>query len=121
MCWRPTSPEKSPVRSDACIGVLFAELHFPGNRSLKDKRAPLNSLRDVMQRRFKAAFSVTGGVESWQRAEVLIVAAASSLDQARDRVDDIERYLHGREFEVSRTLLKSAETVRSLWDIDSAG
>ncbi len=121
MCWRPTRPEKSPVRSDACIGVLFAELHFPGNRSLKEKRAPLNSLRDVVQRRFKAAFSVTGGLDSWQRAEVLIVAAGSSLAQARERVDEIERYLHGREFEVSRTLLKAVEPVRSLWDIDSAG
>ncbi len=121
MCWRPTRPEKSPVRSDACIGVLFAELHFPGNRSLKEKRAPLDSLRDVVQRRFRAAFSVTGGLGSWQRAEVLIVTAASSLAQARERVDEIERYLHGRDFEVSRTLLKTAEPVRALWDIDSAG
>lgn len=109
------------MRSDACIGVLFAELHFPGNRSLKEKRAPLDSLRDVVQRRFKAAFSVTGGLDSWQRAEVLIVAAASSLTQARDRLDEIERYLNGREYEVSRTLLKTAEPVRSVWDIDSAG
>ena len=109
------------MRSDACIGVLFAELHFPGNRSLKEKRAPLDSLRDVVQRRFKAACSVTGGLDSWQRAEVLIVAAASSLTQARDRLDEIERYLNGREYEVSRTLLKTAEPVRSVWDIDSAG
>ena len=120
MCWRPTRPEKSPVRSDACIGVLLAELHFPGNRSLKEKRAPLSSLRDIVQRRFKAAFSVTGGLDSWQRAEVLIVAAASSLAQARERVDEIERYLYGRESDVSRTLLKTAGTVRSLWDTDSA-
>jgi uncharacterized protein YlxP (DUF503 family) len=107
------------VRSDACIGVLFAELHFPESQSLKDKRAPLDSLRDVMQRRFKAAFTVAGGQESWQRAEVLIVAAASSLTQARERVDEIDRYLHGREFEVSRILLKVAEPVRTLCDIDS--
>jgi len=119
MCWRPTRTEKSRVRSDACIGVLFAELHFPGNRSLKDKRAPLNSLRDVVQRRFKAAFTEAGGQDSWQRAEVLIVAAASSLAQTRERLDEIERYLNGREFEVSRTLLKAAEPVRALWDIDS--
>ena len=92
------------MRSDACIGVLLAELHFPENRSLKDKRAPLASLRDIVQRRFKASFTVAGSTTtSWQRAEVLIVAAASSLAQARERVDEIERYLHGREFEVSRT------------------
>ena len=119
MCWRPTSPEKSPVRSDACIGVLFAELHFPGNRSLKEKRAPLASLRDVVQRRFKAAFTIAGGQDSWQRAEVLIVAAASSIAQAREQIDDIERYLHSREFEVTRTFIKTAEPVRTLWDFDS--
>ena len=54
--------------SAASIGVLLAELHFPANRSLKDKRAPLHSLRDVVQRRFKASFSEVGGQEQWQRA-----------------------------------------------------
>lgn len=119
MCWRPTRPEKSPVRSDACIGILLAELHFSGNRSLKDKRAPLHSLRDVVQRRFKASFAESGGQDSWQRAEVLIVAAASSLEQARARVEEIERYLHSREFDVARTRLKAAESVGTLWDIGS--
>lgn len=119
MCWRPTRPEKSPVRPDACIGVLLAELHFPGTRSLKDKRAPLDSLRDVVQGRYKAAFSVVGGQESWRTASVLIVTAASSLAQARERVDEIDRYLHGREFEVARTVLKEAEAVRALWDVGS--
>jgi uncharacterized protein YlxP (DUF503 family) len=118
MSSRRTSPAKSPVKSDACIGVLFAELHFPGNRSLKEKRAPLASLRDVVQGRFHAAFAVAGGQDSWQRAEVLIVAATSSLALVRERLDEIERYLHGREFEVSRTLLKTAEPVGTLWDID---
>ena len=107
------------MRPDACVGVYLAELHFPEARTLKDKRAPLASLRDVVQRRFKAAFTVAGGQESWQRAEVLIVAAASSLAQARERVDEIERYLHSREFQVTRTFVKTAEPVRALWDFDS--
>jgi uncharacterized protein len=107
------------VRPDACIGVLLAELHFPGSRSLKDKRAPLASLRDVIQGRFRASFSEVGLQDVWQRARVLIVLAASSLQQARERLDDVDRYLHGQEFDVSRVVLKTTDPVDVLWDIDS--
>jgi len=107
------------VRPDACIGVLLAELHFPGSRSLKDKRAPLASLRDTVPARFRASFSEVGLQDVWQRARVLIVLAASSLQQARERLDDVDRYLHGQEFDVSRVLLKTTDQVDVLWDIDS--
>ncbi len=107
------------MRPDACIGVLLAELHFPDSRSLKEKRAPLASLRDVVHARFRASFSEVGLQDAWQRARVLVVLAASSLQQARERLDDIERYLHGRDFEVSRLLLKTIDPVDGLWDIDS--
>jgi uncharacterized protein YlxP (DUF503 family) len=107
------------VKHDACIGVMLAELHFPVSRSLKEKRAPLASLRDVMHGRFRASFSEVGLHDVWQRARVLIVLAASSLQQARERLDDIDRYLHGQEFEVARLLIKTTDTVENLWDIDS--
>jgi uncharacterized protein YlxP (DUF503 family) len=107
------------VRSDACIGVYLAELHFPEARTLKEKRAPLASLRDVLQSRFRASFSEVGLQDAWQRARVLIVLAASSLQQTRERLDDIDRYLHGRDFEVARVLLKTADPVDTVWDFDS--
>jgi uncharacterized protein YlxP (DUF503 family) len=107
------------VRHDACIGALLAELRLPASRSLKDKRAPLASLRDTIHARFHASFSEVGLHDFQQSARVLVVLAASSLQQARERVDDIERYLYGQDFEVSRTLLKTSETVGVLWDIDS--
>jgi uncharacterized protein YlxP (DUF503 family) len=107
------------VRHDACVGVLLAELHFPASRSLKDKRAPLSSLRDVLPKRFRASFSEVGLNESWQRARVLVVIAASSLQSARERLDDIDRYLNGHDFEVARTLLKTCDPVEALWEFDS--
>jgi uncharacterized protein len=107
------------VRSDACIGVYLAELHFPEARTLKEKRAPLSSLRDVLQSRFRASFSEVGLQDAWQRARVLVVVAASSLQQTRERLDDIDRYLHAREFDVARVLLKSADPVDTVWDFDS--
>ena len=107
------------MKPDACIGVLLAELHFPESRSLKEKRAPLASLRDAVHARFRASFSEVGLQDVWQRARVLIVLAASSLENARERLDDLDRYLQSREFEVSRVLLKSTDPVDGLWDIDS--
>jgi len=106
------------VRSDAALAVLLVELHFPGSRSLKDKRAPLASLRDVVQGRFRASFSEVGQHDTWQRSEVLIALAASSLAQARQRLDEIERYLHGREFEVARTIVRTVESAEALCDAD---
>ncbi len=106
------------MKPDACIGVLLAELHFPESRSLKEKRAPLASLRDAVHARFRASFSEVGLQDVWQRARVLIVLAASSLENARERLDDLDRYLQSREFEVSRVLLKTTDTVDGLWDID---
>jgi uncharacterized protein YlxP (DUF503 family) len=106
------------VKSDACIGVYLAELHFPEARTLKDKRAPLASLRDVLQSRFHASFSEVGLQDAWQRARVLAILAASSLRQTRERLDDVDRYLHAQQYEVTRVLLKTADSVDTLWDID---
>jgi len=106
------------VRPDACIGVLLAELHFPAGRSLKEKRAPLAALREVVHGRFHASFSEVGLQDVWQRARVLIVLAASSLQQARERLDDIDRHLHAQDFEVARMIVKTSDTVETLWDID---
>jgi len=72
-----------------------------------------------VQARFRASFSEVGLQDVWQRARVLVVLAASSLQQARERLDDVDRYLHGQEFEVSRVLLKTTDPVDVLWDIDS--
>jgi uncharacterized protein len=107
------------VRHDACIGVLFVELGFPGSRSLKDKRAPLASLCDMVHARFRASFSEVGHNDVWQRARVLIVLAASSLKQARERLDEVERYLFGQEYEVARVLLKTTDPLGALWEFDS--
>jgi len=106
------------VRHDACIAVLLADLYFPASRSLKDKRAPLASLRDSLQARFRASFSEVGLHDAWQRSRVLVVLAASSLEQARTRLDEVERHLATHQVEPARILLKTVDTVETLWDID---
>jgi uncharacterized protein len=106
------------VKHDACLGVLLAELHFPESRSLKEKRAPLASLRDAVHARFRASFSEVGLHDVWQRARVLVVLAASSLQQASQQIDDLDRYLYAQDYEVSRVIIKTTDTVDTLWDID---
>jgi uncharacterized protein YlxP (DUF503 family) len=106
------------VTSEASLGILVADLHFPTSRSLKDKRAPLASLRDALQARYHVSFSEVGHQDVWQLARVLVVLAASSLPQASRQLDEVDRYLHGQEFEVSHVLLKSVDPVGALWDCD---
>jgi uncharacterized protein YlxP (DUF503 family) len=107
------------VTAEPFLGVLLVDLQFPENHSLKGKRSPISSLRDVIHGRFQASFSEVGFQQTWQRTRVLVTLAASSAGQATERLDDIDRYLHGREFEVSRVLVKNIEAVKDLWDFDS--
>lgn len=116
---KPTRRGKSRVKHEAALGVLLLELHFPANRSLKEKRGPLASLRDTLQQRFRVSFSEVGHHDAWQRAAVLIVLAASSLSQAERRLAEVERYVHGRhDFEISRTVVRSVDDVASIWDAE---
>ena len=108
------------MAGDAHVGVLLAELHFPANRSLKDKRQPLSSACATRCSGATGRRSPrSGGQDSWQLAEVLVVLAASSGRQASERIDEIDRYLHGRDFEVSRVFVKSVDPVEDLWDTGS--
>jgi len=108
------------VRPDAALGILLLELHFPENHSLKEKRQPLTSLRDVVQRRFRASFSEVGHQDVWQRSRILVAVTGSSLSQAEQRTAEIERYIHGRDdLIVSMTLLRTVENVAALWDVEA--
>jgi uncharacterized protein len=107
------------VRPDAALGVLLLELHFPESHSLKEKRQPLASLRDVVQRRYRASFSEVGHQDVWQRSRIFIAVTGSSMSQAEEQVAGIERYVHGRDdFVVSQTVLRTVENVAAIWDLD---
>ncbi|HJW75730.1 MAG TPA: DUF503 domain-containing protein [Thermoleophilia bacterium] len=104
------------MAAEAFIGLLLVDLHFPDNHSLKGKRSPMASLRDVVQQRFKASFSEVSHQDTWQRARVLVVLAASSAGQAQERIDEIDRYLHAQEYEVAWVVRKSVDAVEVEWD-----
>jgi uncharacterized protein YlxP (DUF503 family) len=56
------------------IGLLTLELHFPGARSLKDKRHALRSLETRIRNRFNVSVAEVEHQDLWQRSRLAVVA-----------------------------------------------
>jgi uncharacterized protein YlxP (DUF503 family) len=56
------------------IGLLTLELHFPGARSLKDKRQALRSLETRVRNRHNVALAEVEHQDLWQRARLAVVS-----------------------------------------------
>jgi uncharacterized protein YlxP (DUF503 family) len=56
------------------IGLLTLELHFPGARSLKDKRQALRSLEQRVRNRYNVSLAEVEHQDLWQRARLAVVA-----------------------------------------------
>lgn len=76
------------------VGLLSLELHFPGARSLKDKRVVLRSIKDRLGR-LNVTIAEVEHHDLWQRAGLAVVAAGS------DRVT-VERTLESVGDEVEK-------------------
>ena len=81
------------------VGLLTLELHFPHARSLKDKRAELQGLKERVRRRFNAAVAETDHQDVWQRTRLGIVtvsAQATVVEGVLEQIlRDIESHLNG--------------------------
>jgi len=55
------------------IGLLTLELHFPGARSLKDKRQALRSLETRIRNRFNVSVAEVEHQDLWQRSLLAVV------------------------------------------------
>jgi uncharacterized protein YlxP (DUF503 family) len=56
------------------IGLLTLELHFPGARSLKDKRQALRSLEQRIRNRFNVSVAEVEHQDLWQRSRLAVVS-----------------------------------------------
>jgi uncharacterized protein YlxP (DUF503 family) len=56
------------------IGLLTLDLHFPGARSLKDKRQALRSLEARIRNRFNVSVAEVEHQDLWQRARLAVVS-----------------------------------------------
>ena len=55
------------------VGLLTLELHFPGARSLKDKRQALRSLEQRIRNRFNVSVAEVEHQDLWQRSRLAVV------------------------------------------------
>ena len=55
------------------IGLLTLDLHFPGARSLKDKRQALRSLMTRIRNEWNVSVAEVEHQDLWQRATVAVV------------------------------------------------
>ncbi len=76
------------------VGLLTVDLHFPGARSLKDKRRILASVKDRV-RRLNVSLAEIDHLDAHQRTSLGIVAVAS-------RRDHVDRILDGVVTEIER-------------------
>ncbi len=56
------------------IGLLTLELHFPGARSLKDKRQVVRGLIGRIRKRFNVSVAEVEHQDLWQRARLAVVS-----------------------------------------------
>lgn len=67
----------------AIVGACLLRLHLPVSASLKDKRQVLRSLQGRLRERFNVSVAETGGQDTWQAADLLVVYAASDAQRAQ--------------------------------------
>ena len=84
------------------VGILSAELHFPGARSLKDKRMHLRSAKAQLQNRVGASVAEVDHHEVWQRSRLTLSCVARGYRELEELLDGAERYLAGQAFELAR-------------------
>lgn len=71
------------------IGLLTLDVHFPGARSLKDKRQVLRSLMARVRKRFNVSLAEVDHQELWQRAQIAVVGVNTDqahLDSTLDKI-----------------------------------
>ncbi len=56
------------------IGLLTLDIHFPGARSLKDKRQVLRGLQARIRKQFNVSVAEVEFQDLWQRARLAVVA-----------------------------------------------
>ena len=77
------------------IGLLTLELHFPGARSLKDKRQALRSLETRVRNRFNVSIAEVEHQDLWQRARVAVVSVNTDHAHLESTLQSVEREATG--------------------------
>ena len=86
------------------IGLLTLDLHFPGARSLKDKRQALRSLETRLRNKFNVAVAEVEHQDLWQRARVAVVTVNTDHGHLDATLNNVASEAHNaREIQVLDT------------------
>lgn len=78
------------------IGLIELRLSMPANRSLKDKRMVLRSVKDCIHNRFNVSIAEVGAQDDWCVA--VLAAAVVSVDRthAHQVLESVATYVERR-------------------------
>ncbi len=87
------------------VAVVKLSIHVYASQSLKDKRRTIQSMKDRLRRKFGVSVAEVGGQDTWQLAELGVVAVSGDLTTLEQLVDSAVRYAieNYPEAEVNRT------------------
>src|SRR5512134_3620107 len=80
--------------SSLFVAIASVELHFPGARSLKDKRHDLRSLLDRLRNRFTVLVIETDHQDLHQRSGIAMCAFATDAQASRTTVSRAVDHVH---------------------------
>ena len=88
-------------QADGYVGILAADIHFPENGSLKEKRQYLRSLKAGLARQLGASVAEVGYHDLWQRSRIILSLCANSDHEIQRALDMAIRYLERRDYNIS--------------------
>ncbi len=92
---------KKLQQANGYVGILAADIHFPENGSLKDKRQQLRSLKANLARKFGASVAEVGFHDLWQRSRLVLSLCSPSFQELDRSMDMAMSYLEGRDIHLS--------------------
>jgi uncharacterized protein YlxP (DUF503 family) len=92
-----STKRKKLNQADGYVGILAADIHFPENGSLKDKRQHLRSLKAGLARKLGASVAEVGFHDLWQRSRLVMSLCSPSFPEINRSLDLAVRYLEERD------------------------
>ncbi len=77
------------------VGVCKVELQIPANRSLKEKRRVVKSLKDRVQARFEVAIAEVDRLDEYQRATLGIACVANDSRHVDEVLSKVVSFIEG--------------------------
>lgn len=95
-----SSRRKKSSEADGYVGILAADIHFPENGSLKDKRQQLRSLKAHLARKLGASVAETGFHDLWQRSCVTIAISSGDSAELERALDMAVRMIEDKDLQL---------------------